>query len=1146
MVGKFNFYGWKRMLTKYRILTTTLVAGGLLTACVGQNNTAGGITATGTTLNATGVQSAPLFQTNPAIIGAVSFDNADNSSVDTKIYYSKVSFTLTNNGTSPIDLSTVSLSLNAQSKKAHAAIKITNTDSWGLGGVGVNLSFTQGNGTIINGKLTPSGGSVILLQPGKTITFNTGIDTPDGDGINQTLAIETFAINGQAPVPSPVPSPSTSPIPSPSPSPSTSPTAVPTSEPTTIPPSNVIVYPEKIGTYTGGTQVLAADGKIYECISNTVAPWCNQNNWAYIPGKGEYYTQAWKLADGPTPPPVTTGELDVVVDTTATCPVGSSNCQNLKIVVSDSTGNPVQSFTVPNANLGAKYTQPITGLLVNSTYKVSAATLPNALITYNPADADATIIANQPSYVTVTYSPDKAIVTGSANITLPSVLPAYTNPINVIVRNTVNGQVMYSQNTTQGNTLNIPSLPISDSTHQYAVELATGIADPVAGKYYKVIGSPVLNIVKDKPTAYTIPLVATNLPLNKLNLVVSGLENSDTVTGQLADANATYSYVQPTAKSGNTTITYLVESGLNVRTLLTASGNTNYQQNPIAYSGVVNTTTNYSVVFAKQKVSAITYDYKVWFKDYNNKFDISLIGVKTAKSLVLTSNAKLASSLWGTCFGQTLTNEMAKTTQNADGSYNITLTTTNGDFDFSKQCTLMYDDKTSEVLPGSGGAAHNLIITGVKVDGNIATMNQPCAATGCKDPGNGYVNAGYYAQWAVWGRSYNPNNMPFDAINDIIYAFIGFNPDTGDLKTLDSAADSWGLAATTRALLQYPYMHAHLSFGGWTNNAVNTAPMFQKLSSNPTSMQNFAKQAVALMKKNKFTGLDIDWEWWSDYKNNEAPAKQMLAFYKILRTELDAAGKADGKHYTLTIAVNAGVDRVTAMQDTKANPNAVADFWKQVNSLVDNVNLMTYDYHGAYDQDAAYFHANYDFANVPSEKQAAVGQTSGWSAKAVIAAYINSGVDAKKLVVGLPIYARTMKVTNNTDGGLLQPILGAGFGDYENGILDYKCLINPVADPVNGCGVNIAPKDVVFYNSTSSGAQLEAFNKYGLEALQPWAYSPSTNSFITYDDAWSVKAKAQKVIAQKLGGTMFWELDGDSTDPTKSLVRATANSYNGK
>lgn len=67
--------------------------------------------------------------------------------------------------------------------------------------------------------------------------------------------------------------------------------------------------------------------------------------------------------------------------------------------------------------------------------------------------------------------------------------------------------------------------------------------------------------------------------------------------------------------------------------------------------------------------------------------------------------------------------------------------------------------------------------------------------------------------------------------------------------------------------------------------------------------------------------------------------------------------------------------------------------------------------------------------------------------------------------------------------------------------------MNPVNDPATGCGTAkpiSALSDLVFYDTSSN---IDIFNKYGKEAMQPWAYSPSTKSFITFDDVWSVSEK---------------------------------------
>lgn len=79
----------------------------------------------------------------------------------------------------------------------------------------------------------------------------------------------------------------------------------PTPDPT---PGNYPTYPDQRGSYTGGTYVYDTVGNLYECISDIVAPWCNSEPaaWAYAPGTGSAWSQAWNLVSKPKPTPTPT------------------------------------------------------------------------------------------------------------------------------------------------------------------------------------------------------------------------------------------------------------------------------------------------------------------------------------------------------------------------------------------------------------------------------------------------------------------------------------------------------------------------------------------------------------------------------------------------------------------------------------------------------------------------------------------------------------------------------------------------------------------------------------------------------------------------------------------------------------------------
>ncbi|WMS85922.1 N-acetylglucosamine-binding protein GbpA [Pleionea litopenaei] len=58
------------------------------------------------------------------------------------------------------------------------------------------------------------------------------------------------------------------------------------------------VYPDGLSNYDAGTQVLAKDGKIYQCKPFPYSGWCSiysPSNNAYEPGAGAYWQDAWDL-----------------------------------------------------------------------------------------------------------------------------------------------------------------------------------------------------------------------------------------------------------------------------------------------------------------------------------------------------------------------------------------------------------------------------------------------------------------------------------------------------------------------------------------------------------------------------------------------------------------------------------------------------------------------------------------------------------------------------------------------------------------------------------------------------------------------------------------------------------------------------------
>ncbi|KAG7112910.1 Endochitinase 1 like protein [Verticillium longisporum] len=59
----------------------------------------------------------------------------------------------------------------------------------------------------------------------------------------------------------------------------------------------------------------------------------------------------------------------------------------------------------------------------------------------------------------------------------------------------------------------------------------------------------------------------------------------------------------------------------------------------------------------------------------------------------------------------------------------------------------------------------SLALTAVIAEASPVTAVTPRAA-------NGYQNAVYFPNWAIYGRNYQPQNLPASQVTQVLYAFV--------------------------------------------------------------------------------------------------------------------------------------------------------------------------------------------------------------------------------------------------------------------------------------------------------------------------------------------------------------------------------------
>ena len=370
----------------------------------------------------------------------------------------------------------------------------------------------------------------------------------------------------------------------------------------------------------------------------------------------------------------------------------------------------------------------------------------------------------------------------------------------------------------------------------------------------------------------------------------------------------------------------------------------------------------------------------------------------------------------------------------------------------------------------------------------------------------------YWIEWGIYGRNYQPADTPFHKITHLNYAFANIDPQ-GRVVPYDTYAaveksypgDTWDqpIRGTYHQLnhvwkKRFPHLKTLISVGGWTLSG-----RFSDAALTPASRAVFAQSCVDFLRTYGFDGIDIDWEYpvGGGLDSNTVRPEDRQNFTLLLhdvRVALDAAGKADGTRYLLTIAAPAGYDKF-------ANLDAGA-----FHADLDWINVMSYDYFGAWDLAYTANHSVFEAdLGLPSTNKAL---RTKYNTRYAMEQYLAAGVPASKLIPGLPFYGRAWKGVGATNDGLHQPATGIPPGTWD----DWSS---------GATGVNDFTQIARDFLAAGSGY----VRHWDPLTKSPFLYNPAAHGghWIGYEDEESITAKLEWSRQRGFGGAMIWEITGD-------------------
>ena len=401
------------------------------------------------------------------------------------------------------------------------------------------------------------------------------------------------------------------------------------------------------------------------------------------------------------------------------------------------------------------------------------------------------------------------------------------------------------------------------------------------------------------------------------------------------------------------------------------------------------------------------------------------------------------------------------------------------------------------------------------------------------------ILGGYFEEWGIYYAGYNIANLQQNGVADkLTHLFYAFANVTTTPAPACAIADSWAdyqtpylpsvsgapytgpmygnFAAIQQLKELHPRLRVLMAVGGAsaTNTAAfavsaSTAAGRQALVSSCIDMFIKGNIAAGITAPGLFDGFVIDWEY-----PTASDTQNFTALLAEFRSQLNALSETTGKKYEMVFDGPAG------------SQNYVNIDLKAAARQVDFIAAEGYNYAGSWDTQTNHASPLFDSKQNPLYgQQLDIDDT--------VNAYLNAGVPPRKYVMGLPLYGAGWTGVPNINHGLYQSSTGPSPVYLANG----TALCTDPSGATAGCDTLLTP-GVATYSTLNNLASNGYSVSFDSRRVAVTLYDPSTTTFYTYENPFTMFLKMLYIDLRGLGGADVWALKDD--DASGTMVKTMA------